>query len=58
MGRDCIDWVKWAPWKWDQDAEDEGNLPEEIPLGEQEELKRGDRVVFADIRDRPPQDFP
>ena len=50
MGKDCIDWVKWAPWKWDQDAEDEGDLPEGIPLEEQEDLKGGDRVAFVDIR--------
>ena len=46
-GRDTLDWVKWAPWKWHAEAEDEGDLPEGVPLEEKGSVKAsGDRVFL------------
>ena len=57
-GKDCLDWVKWAPWKWHAGVEDEGDLPEGIPA--EERLaggSSGNKVIFVDVREKQSQDF-
>ena len=57
-GKDCLDWVKWAPWKWHADVEDEGDLPEGIPLEEKVAARSsGDKVISVVVREKQPQDF-
>ena len=56
-GRDCLEGLKWAPWKWDHEAEDEGDLPEGVPLEERENGQLGSKVIFVDIKERQTHHF-
>ena len=58
MGKHCLDWVKWAPWKWHAEAEEEGDLPEGIPMEEKAAVRAsGDKAIFVDVREKQLQDF-
>ena len=60
--RDCVDWVKFAPWfLYKGDSGADGELPEEVVKESQEEgdkdRESGPRVVFRDVRESVPRDF-
>ena len=56
---DCVNWVRWVPWhRYKGDEEADGDLPEEVSGGEEEEKeKEGDRVVFIDTKQKVPRKF-
>jgi hypothetical protein len=57
-GKDCVDWVKWVPWhRYKGDVEADGDLPEEVSGGEEEEGEdregEGEKVIFIDANPPP-----
>ena len=57
--RDCLTWVRWAPWRRYKDAEDaDGDLPEGVEIAE--EVKEDNKTpapVYIETKNTPPRDF-
>ena len=51
-GRDCIDWIKLAPWNRYKDAEDsDGEVPDGIPIEEgTPSIVLPEKVVFIETK--------
>ena len=57
--KDTLNWVRWAPWRHYKDQEGaDGEVPEGVPAEERDRTDSGrEKVVYVDIRERPPRDF-
>ena len=59
--KDCVDWVRWAPWNRYKDAQDaDGDVPEGVPAEDrvaEEDKDPGRGTVFVRTRNVPPRDF-
>ena len=58
-GEDCVNWVKWAPWRRYKDAEDaDGDVPEGV-VAEEPRAREGvgDRVIVIETREKTQMGF-
>ena len=57
-GEDCVNWVKWAPWRRYKDAvEADGDLLQGVPAEEVIEARNNRGTVIIETRKRAPRDF-
>ena len=57
-GEDCVNWIRWAPWRRYKDAvEADGDLPEGVPAEEIIEAKNNRGTVIIETKARAPREF-